>query len=130
MAKGARQEGYAASGHQSTVDASTVTVATAEVPDHYCGIAKVVFFTMADDVHVFIFQVSEHAVHRDGANATHDGALLGDLSSDTKRARGAGLAPTIDCTGTTLRVRATGVVGNNLEHFAFIYWAGLGQWLA
>lgn len=132
MTLGARTEGYAASGHQSTTDGSVVTLCTAEIPDHHHAIAEVTYMCRQDDDADYLYHVSRHAVYRNGAGATYIGNLQGSSSADNYDLRASGHCtdPTVDCTGTTLRVRGTGIAAHNLEHFAFVQWLALGQYLA
>lgn len=131
MAIGKRTEGYAGSGHQSTTDGSTVTICTVEVPEHHHGVAEVAYICRekaggGGDACAWVMWCT---CYRDGASATYLGRLENDGATDMAYDSGGAIAaPIIDCTGTTLRVRVTGLAGHNLEHSVFVRWLALAEY--
>jgi hypothetical protein len=110
-----------------TVDNTTTTLLTVEVPDKHAGIIEIAVIACRDGF-TYDTLLTSHMVRRNGAAATYVGALASNVSGDTSwlLVTGIGGLP-IDCTGTTLRVRVIGVVGQTFQWMGAARWVVLGQ---
>ena len=130
MAIGKRTEGYAGSGHQSTTDDAAVVFLVAEVPEHSHGAIEITYICRekAGGGGDRLIQTGNYAIYRDGASATFDGFMDNSTAQADIKSNGHCVFPTIDCSGTYVRVSTTGVAGHNLEHSVFARWLALAEY--
>ena len=109
MALGDIKIGPQKRGYQRTTDATVTTIATVEIPDSTSVMARI--SVIGQNITDHIHHSSVNALYRNGVSAT----FISQFSNNSVSAGAGTWAITIDCTGTTLRVRVTGQASHTID---------------